>query len=469
MISAVDVVYLVGLGILSPVWMWRLLRHRHKYREGWREKLFGEIPFRQGSNPCVWLHAVSVGEVNLLRPLIDELRCRYPHWEVFVSTTTQTGMQVARKKYPELTAFFCPMDFSWAVRRAMTRLRPELLVLTELEVWPQLIAEAKAHGARVAVVNGRLSDRSFRGYRLLAPLLRTTFRSLDAVGAQDTQTAERFRRLGTFQQNVVVTGSLKFDGAESDRNNPRTMFLRRLAGLEEDEVIFLAGSTQEGEEAMALEVFKRLFPKFPRLRLILVPRHPERFDGVAASLEKSGLPWIRRSRLCPPAAPQTPNGGDSGCPCGTLAESPQTAASRSQFCVAPRPVILVDTVGELSAWWGTADIAFVGGSFGHRGGQNMLEPAAYGAAVSFGPNTWNFRDIVRLLLQAEAAVVVRSLRDLEAFVRRCLEDSLFARQLGERAKRLVMSHRGATKRTLQMLAPYLEGGASPQHRLRQTA
>lgn len=468
MMSGMDLVYLVGLGLLSPVWMWRLLRHPGKYRDGWREKLFGEIPFRETSNPCVWLHAVSVGEVALLRPLISELRRRYPHWEVYLSTTTQTGMQVAKQKYPDLTAFFCPMDWSGAVSRAMKRLRPDLLVLTELEIWPQLIAQAKAHGAGVAVVNGRLSDKSFRGYRFLGAWLRPTFRRLDAVGAQDSQTAERFRSLGTLPENVSVTGSLKFDGVEMDRSNPRTQALRRLAGLDEEETVFLAGSTQEGEEAMALEVFRRLSPAYSRLRLILVPRHPERFDRVAALLERSGLPWIRRSQL--EKSPKSQALEDACNLHGDRpSKSPQGSQEETQFCVTRRPIILVDTVGELSAWWGMADIAFVGGSFGNRGGQNMLEPAAYGAAVSFGPNTWNFKDIVQFLLQAKAAVVVRSLRDLEAFVQRCLDDPTFAKQLGERAKRVVMSHRGATERTLQMLAPWLESAQTLGPRLRRTA
>jgi 3-deoxy-D-manno-octulosonic-acid transferase len=223
---------------------------------------------------------------------------------------------------------------------------------------------------------------------------------------------------------VYVTGSLKYDGAQTDRNNPRTQALRELAGIAQDDLVFLAGSTQDPEEQIAVDIFRRLAPQHPKLRLILVPRHPERFNDVAELLDASRLLWERRSKLAsqPPAEPG--------------------AVGR---------VLLVDTVGELGAWWGTASIAFVGGSFGSRGGQNMLEPAAYGAAVSFGPNTWNFRDIVAGLRAADAAVVVEDAVALEAFVRRCLDDPAYATAIGTRAQQLVRSQLGATARTVSLL------------------
>jgi 3-deoxy-D-manno-octulosonic-acid transferase len=419
--------YFAVIAVCSPLIVWQSLR-TGKYREGFREKLIGLVPRREGNATCVWIHAVSVGEVNLVATLLRELRAAQPDWQFVVSTTSRTGYELARKKYADVTVFYCPLDFSWAVRTAMRRIRPTILVLAELELWPNLIAAAKQRGARVAIINGRLSDHSFPGYCRIRPFVAHVLRQVDLIAAQSDESADRFRALGAPPEKVQVTGSLKYDGAQTDRNNPRTQSLRQLAGIAPDDIVFLAGSTQEPEEQYALEIFRRLSPQHSRLRLILVPRHPERFDAIAKLLEASGLPWQRRSLVGPQSSP-----------------------------LAHNRILLVDTVGELGAWWGTAHIAFVGGSFGDRGGQNMIEPAAYGAAVSFGPNTRNFRDIVATLHAANAAVTANAPEELETFVRRCLEDSSYAKTLGTRAQTLVRSQLGATSRTVQLLASILPG------------
>jgi 3-deoxy-D-manno-octulosonic-acid transferase len=417
-----NLVYLLVIAAASPWLSWAAWRHG-KYREGFREKFLGQVPRRSGDQPCVWIHAVSVGEVLLVGTLVKELRRARPYWTIVVSTTTKTGYELARKKYPDLTTFYAPLDFSWAVRRAVRRLRPSLLVLAELELWPNLIRAAREAGARTAVVNGRLGEKSHRGYRRIRPLVRRVLAGLDFVAVQNREYAERFLDLGTPAERVVVTGSLKYDGAETDRGNPKTTALSRLARIAPDDVVWLAGSTQDGEEAAVLSIFVRLAAEFPRLRLILVPRHPERFEEVARLCAECGLSAARRTAL----------------PASSDAE--------------PWRVLLVDAVGELGAWWATAQIAFVGGSFGDRGGQNMLEPAAYGAAVSFGPNTWNFREIVAQLLAVEGAHVVRDAAELEAFVRRTLTDSEYAARLGRKARELVAANLGATKRTVDLLLP----------------
>jgi 3-deoxy-D-manno-octulosonic-acid transferase len=413
-----NLLYATLLVVASPLIVWNAVRHG-KHREGFAAKLFGRVPRRAGSRPCVWLHAVSVGEVNLLATTIAELSRQRPDWEIVVSTTTKTGYDLARKKYADHTVFYCPLDFSWAVNSAMQRVRPTLLVLAELELWPNLIAAAKQHGARVTIINGRLSDKSFRGYRRLRPLVGRVLRKIDLIAAQNEETAERFRQLGARPATVHATGSLKFDGAQTNRENPRTLELRQLAALSDDAVVFLAGSTQEPEEEYALTIFRRLSTR-PNLRLVIVPRHKERFEDVATLIERSGVAWTRRSDL-----------GD---------------------CSKPWRVMLVDTIGELGAWWGTARVGFVGGSFGGRGGQNMLEPAAYGTATCFGPNTWNFRDIVSQLLAVDGAVVVNDAAEFEAFVQRALEDEAWAAELGSRARSLVLSQQGATRRTVELLA-----------------
>jgi 3-deoxy-D-manno-octulosonic-acid transferase len=370
-----------------------------------------------------------------------------------ISTTTVTGYALAKQKYAGRTVFYAPLDITWAVNAAMRRIRPNALVLAELELWPNLIASAKAHGAQVAIVNGRLSAKSFRGYRKIAWLVRRILANVDLIAAQNEEYAERFRVFVSDSvtgvppvtdrrdtgPTVRITGSLKFDGASTDRQNPKTRELAKLVGIAPSDIVFLAGSTQEPEEQLAIDAFRELSPSHPELRLILVPRHKERFDAVAETLDRSGLPWQRRSLV--------------GQASSLVSTADRQSGKRDAYPTAR--ILLVDTIGELGAWWGTAHIAYVGGSMGSRGGQNMVEPAAYGAAVSFGPNTWNFRDIVQQLLASDAATVVPDGPALTAFVRRCLKDRPFREDLGASAQRLVQSQLGATRKTVTLLEELL--------------
>jgi 3-deoxy-D-manno-octulosonic-acid transferase len=420
-----DAIYALLLLALSPWLLYRSI-FTGRYREGFAAKFWGQAPLREGDRPCIWVHAVSVGEVNLVATLVKELSRRRPEWQCVISTTTAAGYALAQKRFPRQTVFYCPLDWSWATRRAMRRVRPAVLVLAELELWPNLVRAACAAGAKVAVVNGRLSQHSFNGYRRIRPLVCRLLAQIDLIAVQNEEYAGRFLALGAEKGRVQITGSVKFDGAETDRRNPTTQRLASLAGFQPDDVIFLAGSTQEGEEAAAIEAFQSLRESHHRLRLVIVPRHPHRFDGVAKLLAGSGLRWQRRTEL--DAAGADPSAR----------------------------VLLVDAVGELGAWWGTARIAFVGGSLGNRGGQNMIEPAAYGAAVCFGPNTRNFRDVVAAMLQAGAAIEVPDAAGLTAFVRRCLEEPRLADALGRRAQALVHSQLGATGRTVDLLEEFLQ-------------
>jgi 3-deoxy-D-manno-octulosonic-acid transferase len=444
-----NVVYLLLILLCSPYLAYAAIRHG-KYRDGWSEKFLGRVPRRAGSRPCIWLHAVSVGEVNLLQPLLTELAHQCPTWECVISTTTRTGFALARKKYAGYQVFYCPLDFTWAVRQAVRRVRPDLLVLAELELWPNLIRAARRQGAKVAVVNGRLSDKSYRGYRRIRPLLRPILRRIDLIAVQNEHYAERFRNLGGRPESIHVTGCVKFDGAVTDRANPATMRLRALWNISDTDFVFLAGSTQAPEEEIALRVFRQVLSHRAGARLILVPRHPERFDEVAKLLDQSGLAWQRRTALkdAPPA--ESFHAGPSLSQSGATPPLPDAEQGGS---VLQAQILLVDVVGELGAWWGLAHAGFVGGSLGRRGGQNMIEPAAYGVAVSVGPNTWNFRDIVALLLQGEAMVVVRDEAELVAFLRQCADSPQFRELLGARAQRLVMEQQGATGRTIRLLLP----------------
>ena len=419
-----NLIYALLVLAVSPWLGWQAWR-TGKYRQGFSAKLLGAAPRREGDSPCIWFHAVSVGEVNLLATLLRAAREHRPDVVCFISTTTRTGYELAKKKYPQHTVFYAPLDFSWAVARALDRVRPSCLVLAELELWPNWIAAARRRNIPVTVVNGRLSDRSFRRYHRVRWCTRRMLSQLHCIAAQNDEYAERFRALGAEPAQVCVTGSVKFDGARTDRRNVDTARLSRLAGIATDDIVLLAGSTQAPEEMAALAAFQSLAPQHPALRLILVPRHPERFDEVAGLLSASGVAWQRRSTL-------DLDGAIAGC-----------------------RVLLVDTIGELGAWWGSAHIGFVGGSLSQRGGQNMIEPAAYGAAVCFGPNTQNFRDVVALLQSQDAALTVADAAELAQFVRRCLEEATYRESLGRRAQQLVQQQLGATERTWAVLAPLL--------------
>ena len=433
---ALNVLYFLFLLACAPWLALRMVRSG-KYREGWSEKLLGRAPLRIGDRPCLWFHAVSVGEVLLLRPMVRELARRRPGWEVVVSTTTRTGLAVARQTFPDLVTFYAPLDFSWATRRAVARVRPTVLALVELELWPNLVWAANRAGARVAIVNGRLSRRSHRGYRALRGPLGPTLRRLDAVTAQTEEYAERFVDLGVPRRRVRVTGSIKYDGLETDRNNPKTLALRRELGLKPADVVFVAGSTMEGEEAAALAAFRAAAPDHPRLRLVLVPRHAERFEAVAAWLKNQGETVVRRSQ--------------------GIAAGPRAGAGAG----ASPPIVLVDTMGELGAVWGLADVAFVGGSLSAgRGGQNMMEPAAFGAAVMFGPHTGNFRETVEQLRARGGARQVADAAGLAEALIDDLNDPETAAARGASGRAYVLAQHGAADRTLAELDRLVEAAAA---------
>jgi len=421
-----NVLYLVVVIVALPWVAWRRLSGGRPVAAPWT-RFTGTItspPAPAAGAARIWLHGVSVGEVQLLSSLAAELRAQAEaagrSIDCVISSSTTTGLELAARQFGPDRTFPCPLDFTWAVDRVLERVRPDLLVLGELELWPTLLARVARRGIPVIVANGRMSERSAAGYGRVAWLARRMLSRVTTVAARSPADAERFAALGA--RDVVVTGSLKFDGVRGDRAAPEVGRLRQLAGCTAHDIVFLAGSTQSPEESLALDTFRTLAPSHPALRLVIVPRHVERTPEIAALLDAAGVRWQLRSRL---------------------ADTPADPSPR---------VLLVDTTGELGGWWGTATIAFVGGSLdGVRGGQNMLEPAAYGAAVCFGPHTRNFRDEVARLLDADAAVVVPDGPALTAFVGRCLAEPVWAADLGARAAALVAAHRGATATTARLI------------------
>ena len=423
-----DAIYVLVLLLLSPYLAYKACT-TGKYRRGLWSKLTGVL------DPCdkplpahadfpqqtVWFHGVSVGEIHLLGPIVQRFRERHPDWLCAISTTTDTGYDEAKKRFPGIPVFHWPLDFSWAVNRVLAAVRPTLVVLAEGEMWPNFLRLAKLHGAKIAVINGRMSPRSFRRHCRFRRFTGKLLQRIDLFAVQTIAYAGHFRALGVAQERLAVTGSVKYDGVTMDRQNAKTKDLAKLFGIENDELVFVAGSTQDPEEEIAVAVWEACRKEYPNLRLILVPRQKDRFDAVANLLEKQNKRFVRRSELKEPV---------------TDRES----------------IILVDSIGELNAVWGLSHVAFVGGSLdGRRGGQNMIEPCGYGSAVIFGPHVWNFRETTTLLVAAKAVVQITEAGALEEVTRRLLADPAERAQLGARAQELVKSQQGATERTLVCL------------------
>lgn len=425
-----DIGYLV-IAVLALPWVaWRKISGRRPVAALWR-RLTGDVgPLTPARVSRIWMHGVSVGEVQLLSGLAEELhrQAMGRTFECVISSSTTTGLEVATARFGADRTFPCPLDFSWAVRRALDQVRPDMLVLGELELWPNLLAATHTRDIPIVVVNARMSERSFRGYRRIPALAHRMLARTSLVVARSQADADRFLALGA--PCVITAGSMKFDGMVGNRDDPNVLRLRRLAGIPEEAIVFLAGSTQAPEEQLALDTFRELAAAHPRLWLVIVPRHVERTPEIAVLLNATGLPWQQRSRL------------------DTDGANPDAR------------ILLVDSTGELGWWWGLATIAFVGGSLdGKRGGQNMIEPAAYGAAVAFGPHTRNFRDEVRMLLEAGAATVVHSGDELTAFVRRCLDNADFMADRGRCAAALVASQRGCRAATAALILDRLFGSS----------
>ena len=429
-----NAVYFAIIFAVSPFLIYRRWT-QGKYRRGWNEKLTGRIQRQRPQDRCIWLHAVSVGEVVQLQRLIEGFERQFPDAEVLITTTTETGFDVARNKYPNNTVRFFPLDFSWAVKNALSSIRPDLIVLVELELWPNFIFTARQLQIPVALVNGRISQNSFRGYCRIRPLMQRLLKNIDLLLVQNETFAERLRQLGASAERVIVSGNIKYDRVETDRANNKTQAIRSQFGLQHDEIILIAGSTQDPEEQYALDVWDELSKKFSHLRLIIVPRHKERFEEVASAIQHRGFDLLRRSSI----------------------QRDGISAAETHRSTARRPVCLLDTLGELAACWGIADIAFVGGSLTNRGGQNMIEPAGFGAAVLFGPNTWNFQDIAESLLSLNAAKVVRGPAEFRATVLELILDSQQRSGMGQAATQFVVSQKGATERSMKLVSELLIG------------
>ncbi len=420
--------YSLGLGLallLSlPWWLLQMARHG-KYRAGLGERL-GRVPKRlrtaQGS-PTVWFHAVSVGEVLAVSGLIAQMRALLPTSRIVVSTTTTAGQKLARERFGAENVFYFPLDFVFAIQPYLRQLRPELVVLAETEFWPNFLRLARRSGARLAVVNARISDRSFPRYRQIRRLLAPVLAGIDLFLAQSEEDARRLQQIGALPSRMQVSGNLKFDvkppAAVPLLAELRAAFTRSAAGP-----ILVCGSTVEGEETALLQAFQQVLARFPAALMVLAPRHPERFPRVAGLLAASGFPFWRRSQW---------KSGDAEIRGG---------------------VFLLDSIGELGSLYPLATVAFVGGSLVPRGGHNILEPAQHAVPILVGPHTENFRDIVTRFQQSGALRGVTT-ESLGATMLELLSDDPQRQQLGRRAAGVMADHSGATARTLAALKTLL--------------
>ena len=425
------VLFLYNLGLLlalvlgAPWWLGQMAATR-KYREGLRERL-GGVPERlgerhldagkgaSGSRRAIWLHAVSVGEVLAVSRLVAELDARLPHYRVLISTTTRTGQALARERFGAERVFYCPLDLPWAVARYLQALKPAMLVLAETEFWPNLLNGCSRRGIPVAVVNARISDRSWPRYQRLRRLWRPFLSRLAAVLAQSETDAARLLALGCTPERVAVNGNLKFD-VRAGEPAAATHLIRQLTG---GLALAVAGSTLEGEEAMLLAAWPAILASEQGLALVLAPRHPERFDSVAEILARSGFPWRRRS---------------------ALGENPLVSGE----------IVLLDSIGELASVYSLASVAFVGGSLAPAGGHNPLEPAQFGVPVVMGPHFANFRGIVEAL-QAKDAIKITQAQDLAGTIASLLDGREAASAMGERGRQVFEEQAGATERTVSAL------------------
>ena len=425
-----SLLFTLGFILLLPRFLFDALGHG-KYVAGFGERMGRLAVIDTQGHPVIWLHCVSVGETQAARPLARALLQKFPNHRLVVSTITLTGQRVAREVFREEAAavIYFPFDWSWTVRRALNHVNPEIVLVMETELWPRFLLECNKRKTSVALVNGRLSEKSFRRYKLVRGFIKKVLSSLDVALMQSEADAVRILKLGLDAARVEVSGNVKFDLLASSDEHALTESLRERFGLERTRPLIVAASTHEKEERIAIEAFKRLraAPEGHRARLLIAPRHPERFDEVAALLNSYGIAWARRSEA-------------------------QSEADKT--C----DVILLDSIGELRAAYPLAEIVFVGGSLVPTGGHNVLEPAAAGACIVTGTHTNNFAAIIKAFLKRDALVQLPYLpeeaapAELARVFTELLADDTRRQKMIERARAVLEENRGATLYTAERIA-----------------
>ncbi len=399
----------LGLILTSPYY---LVRFR-KYLPTLEDRFgFLRLPRLRSS---IWVHAVSVGEVKAVEKLLERLRQQFPGKRIVVSTATPAGQQLAAERRDIVDhTFYFPIDLPWCVRRTLNCLDPEVVIIAETEIWPNFLRQCRRRGTRVVMINGRISDKSFARYRLVRRWLRRVFEDYTIIGMQSEIDRRRIEAIGADPQKVIVFGNLKYDVIRSSR--PLDNALANLLGSWNQ--VWIAASTMAGEEEFVLDAFAGLQKTHPDLKLVIAPRHADRFDTVEAMVKRRRMTCVRRTRL----------GADGD-------------------------ILLLDTFGELAGVFQYATVVFIGGSLVPRGGHNVLEPARHGKPIVFGPHMENFRDMARLFLETGAAIEIQTPPELAPAVGQLLSNPAQASRLGRNALAIVQQNSGATDRVLQVLEP----------------
>jgi len=429
-----NILFNIGFVLGAPFYLLKMVR-RGNWEDGFGQR-FGKYDHRLKqaltNRHVVWLHAVSVGEVNLCTQLIRALEPRIPHHKIVVSTTTSTGMAELEKHLPShVSRIYYPIDRRKHVQRAMGTINPEAVVLVEAEIWPIFLWALQRRGIPHFLVNARLSERSYRGYRRFGFLFRPLFAGFDGVGAQNPSDAARLVELGCRPEAVRVVGSLKFDAARLDERKLVDIdALLAQLGVPADALVLVGGSTHAGEEAILADIASRLRARFPKLFLVLVPRHHERGREVGDMLASRGVRFAYRTEVTPRMQRR---GDDLQC-------------------------LLVNTTGELRFFYARADLVFVGKSLTAEGGQNPIEPAALGKPVVFGPNMQNFPQIVPQFVDRKGAVQVADAAELERTVERLLADPAERLALGQRGQAVVSANQGSLEKTVEMILERIAPG-----------
>jgi len=428
MYSLYSILVLLIAVVASPWFIYQALRYK-KYVGSLGQRL-GYLPvsFNMDGDESIWIHAVSVGEVLTARPLISELKRRYPNLRLFLSTTTMAGQQLARRSVQDVDAvFYFPFDLGFVVRRTLDLVRPKLFIMMETEIWPNLLRECRVRGIKTAVVNGRISARSFPRYRLIRTMMRRVLDDIDMFLVQGEESARRFIDLGADPARVVVTGSMKFDSLEVSstalqaRARDRVLRYFRMPATRP---VIVAGSTMKGEETHVLRAFRRVRTAAPNTMLVLAPRNPERFGEAEQLARSEGWKVARRTDLAVDAEPRV-------------------------------DVVILDSIGELATIYQIATVVFVGGSLVPTGGHNVLEPAVFGKPIVFGPHMQNFLEIADAFISNGAGVQLSNDQELdEAFVS-LIGDPVRRARLGAAARALVEANRGANEKSITVLASLL--------------
>ena len=424
-----NIVYALLLVAYLPIILYKVVK-QGRYREGWGEK-FGFVPKRESGRRCIWIHAVSMGEVNAAKTLVEQIRQDMPEVDIVVSSTTDTGINRARKIYGDIArVIFYPFDFTFAVKRSLSNIKLDLCILMELEAWPNFTKICHKRDIPVVVANGRISSgKGFPRYKKIAWLIRPMFGRLAAVMVQDEEYAERFEYLGVNKDKITVAGSVKYDTAEVTDKVAGSDEMAKQLGLSNNNRLIVAGSTGVDEEKIIIDAFKVIHEKYPETRLAVIPRKPERFDEIAGLIENEGFSCLRYSRI----------------------KSGEYAVTETDS----KAIILGDTMGDLRKFYSLAEMNFVGRSLVPMGGSDMMEAAALGKPVIVGPYTENFAQTIDVLKAGTGIIIVQDGKELTEQLDKLLLDSKYAASVANCGRQVIIDNKGATKRTIAVVQKLL--------------